>query len=181
METHYHRAQTSAWTGQGERVAIGKPLLCLGAKSKAVSSWKFSPPNLTLGMHFSSYYKHLASAHKYSSSHSFSIWSSWPLLDFSWPLLDLSLIYLPTFSLSPSVSFPSPIFPPLQSPCPVSQQLLGSDGLSPQCKTLTCSLVTDYPNALLCCSLNAYRDMGANTTHTRLRSFCVSIRNTRML
>lgn len=73
-----------------------------------------------------------------------------PLLDFS-----LHLIYLATFSLS------LPVLTHLSlsshSSRHVSQQLLGSDGWYQQCKTLTCSLVTDYPRALLCCSLNAYQ------------------------
>lgn len=73
-----------------------------------------------------------------------------PLLDFS-----LHLIYLATFSLS------LPVLTHLSlsshSSRHVSQQLLGSDGWYQQCKTLTCSLVTDYPRALLCCSLSAYQ------------------------
>lgn len=73
----------------------------------------------------------------------------------------LSLTFLSTWStllLFPSLS---PVLAHLSlsshSSRHVSQQLLGSDGWYQQCKTLTCSLVTDYPRALLCCSLNAYQ------------------------
>lgn len=65
----------------------------------------------------------------------------------------------------------SSLFTSSLSSCHISQQLLGSDGWSPQCETLTCSLVTDYPGALMCCSLKAHRHTGVHKqTCTRLRS-----------
>lgn len=124
-----------------------------------------------LSMHFSNYNNHLASARKYSSSHSFCVCSSWLLLDVFLPLLDFSLVYLATFSLSLSpcffpvthlspVSFPVPCFPAAVGfrwmvPTVQDLDLRSSDRLS-QCPVV---LLTE-------CIPRHSAHIGANTAHT---------------
>lgn len=81
------------------------------------------------------------------------------------------LNFLSTWSASQLV----PLFLSLLTLSDSSQQLLGSDGWTPQCKTLTYNLVTDNPSALLCWSLKTCRHTAVVTnkhTHGYIATGC---------